>query len=275
MNFSSGIRVSVVLLTVAVCQSFAQAPSVTAGGVVNAATFTNGEAVAPGSLVAIFGSALAAQTALSATIPLSTSLNNVSVTFSNGPMNETAPLSFVSPTQINAQIPWDILNGTSGTSNVVVTNNGVASAPQPVLIGQASPGVYATTDGHAIAINATDPTSQSYGTIAAPTGSIAGLTTFPTHVGDVLIIYATGLGPVDSAIANGVGSPDKIRNTVTKPVVLIGNTPANVLFSGLSTFVGAYQLNVVVPQVASGSAVPLQLQLGGITTPSSTNIAVQ
>jgi uncharacterized protein (TIGR03437 family) len=275
MELTPGMRVAIVLSTAALGQSFAQTPLVSPGGVVNPATFTSGQAVTPGSLVAIFGSALAAQTALSATIPLSTSLNNVSVTFSNGAVNEVAPLAFVSPTQINAQIPWDILNGASGTSNVVVTNNGVASPPQPVLIGQASPGIYATTDGHAIAINATDPTSQRYGTIAAPSGSIAGLTTFPTHVGDVLIIYATGLGPVDSPIADGAGSADKIRNTVNKPVVLVGNAPATVLFSGLSTFVGAYQLNVVVPQVASGSAVPLQLQLGGITSPSSTNIAVQ
>jgi uncharacterized protein (TIGR03437 family) len=271
MDLRLGIRVSIVLLTAAVYQSFAQTPSVNTGGVVNAATFTNGQAVTPGSLVAIFGSSLAAQTALSATIPLSTTLNNVSVTF-NG---EISPLSFVSPGQINAQIPWDTLSGTTGFANVVVNNNGALSTSQLVLIGLVSPGIYATTDGHAIAINATDPTTPRYGTIAAPSGSIAGLTTFPAQVGDVLLIYATGLGAVDSPIANGVGSPDKVRNTLTKPVVLIGGVPANVLFSGLSTFVGAYQINAVVPQVPPGSAVPLQLQMGGITSPSTTNIAVQ
>src|SRR5581483_11423531 len=132
----------------------------------------------------IFGSQLASQLALSATIPLATMLANVSVTF-NG---ETAPLSFVSAGQINAQIPWDVLNGGSGTANVVVNNSGALSAPQPVLISPMGPGVYATSDGHAIAVNATDPSSARYGTLAAPSGSIQGLTTFPAQVNDVLIV---------------------------------------------------------------------------------------
>ncbi|HVW84152.1 MAG TPA: hypothetical protein VHB50_05710 [Bryobacteraceae bacterium] len=269
---NSGVGGVFLLCAAGFTQLYAQSPSVSPGGVVNAATFANGQAVSPGSLVAIFGSQLAVQTAVAATIPLATMLANVSVTF-NG---EPAPLSFVSGGQINAQVPWDTLNGTAGMANIVVTNNATSSPPQPVLIGPVGPGVYATTDGHAIAVNATDSTSDRYGKIAAPAGSIQGLTTAPAHVGDVLIVYATGLGPVDSPIATGANSLDKIRNTVNKPTVLIGNVPADLPFSGLSPqFVGVYQLNVVVPQVPSGNAVPIQIQMGGITTPATTNIAVQ
>jgi len=70
------------------------------------------------------------------TIPLSTTLNNVSVTF-NG---IAAPLLFVSGGQVNAQMPWNVLSsGTTGTVNVVVTRNGQASAAQSVQIGPFSP----------------------------------------------------------------------------------------------------------------------------------------
>jgi uncharacterized protein (TIGR03437 family) len=57
---------------------------------------------------------------------------------------------------------------------------------------------------------------------------------------------------------------------------MVGGAGSNVLFSGLTSgFPGVYQVNFVIPQVASGPAVPLQIQMGGITTPNTTNIAVQ
>jgi uncharacterized protein (TIGR03437 family) len=264
VNRSRGMRVSALLLSLAVCHAFGQAPTVNAGGALNASTGT--APVTQGSLVAIYGTGLASQIAVAASIPLSMALNNVTVTF-NG---EPAPLSFVSPNQINAQLPWDVLNGGTGTANVVVTNNGAASAPTPVVVGAASPAVYATAAPglHAIAVDFTT------GLLAAPVGSIPGLTTAPAKVGDILIVYATGLGAVSAPPPNG-GIPTTTVTTTATPTVLIGGVPANLLFSGLSTFVGAYQLNVMVPQVASGSAVPIQIQLGGITSPNTTTIAVQ
>src|SRR5947209_6381956 len=79
-------------------------------------------------------------------------------------------------------------------------------------------------------------------------GLIPGLTTHPAKVGDVIIIYATGLGAVDSPPDNGQGSLDKLRQTVTKPTVMVGGITANVLFAGLSPqFVGVNQLNVIIP----------------------------
>ena len=59
-------------------------------------------------------------------------------------------------------------------------------------------------------------------------------------------------------------------------MVLIGGQPANVVFSGLSPqYVGVYQLNLFVPQVPAGNAVSIQIQTGSVTSPASTNIAVQ
>lgn len=246
-------------------------PAVAGGGVVNAASFANGQAVAPGSLVSIFGSNLAAGTAAADSIPLSSSLSNVSVTFNN----VAAPLLFVSSGQINAQLPWNVLpsGATSGTASVVVRRGGVASAPMNVPVAPLSPGIFAINFGvgQAIAIN-------NDGSLAAPSGSVPGIPTRPAKIGDRngLIILATGLGALDSPMANGANSLDKSRTNLTTPVVLIGGVQAQVLFSGASPqFVGVNQINIVVPTgVSTGDRIPLQLQVGGIKTTDRVTIAV-
>src|SRR3954451_17827747 len=118
---------------------FAQNPSVAAGGVLNGASFDRNMPVTPGSLISIFGSNLAAATATADSIPLSTVLGNVNVKV-NG---IDAPLNGVFHTdsgdQINAQLPWNV---PAGSAQVVVTRNGVASAPQSLQVGQFSPGIF-------------------------------------------------------------------------------------------------------------------------------------
>src|ERR1700682_4204556 len=173
----------------------AQTPSFSSDGVVNAAS--NAKPITPGSLITIFGSQLASRTAQADTTPLSTSLGGVTVTFVSDSKTITPPLTFVNATQINAQVPWDLVpNGSTATVNVTVNRDGVDSASTPVAVGPFSPGIFAS-NSRAIAVNALD------GTLAWPSGLIAGLNTHPAKVGDVIIIYATGLGAVDSTIDNG------------------------------------------------------------------------
>ncbi|HCC55781.1 MAG TPA: hypothetical protein DEQ47_00680, partial [Solibacterales bacterium] len=192
------IKTGMLLLPVAVGVTFAQTPAISPGGTVNGASFASGP-VAAGSLVSIFGTQFAAALAAAESVPLSVSLAGTSVTFNNVP----APLDFVSPGQINAQVPFNVLpDGGSGSINVVVTRNGVSSAPDQVVINQFGPGVFAANT-HAIAIIATNPSDPRYATLAAPPGSIPGLTTNPAVPGDVLIIYATGLGPVNPPVQSG------------------------------------------------------------------------
>jgi len=119
---------------------------------------------------------------------------------------------------------------------------------------------------------------NSDGSIAAPAGAIPGVATKPAKIGDPggLVIYCTGLGAVDSPVANGAASLDKLRTATTTPTVLIGGKPAQVVFAGLTPqFVGVNQINVAVPEgTPTGNAVSLQLSLGGITTSASVTIAV-
>ena len=249
----------------------AQTPSVVKGGVLNGASFDQTMPVTPGSLISIFGSNLAAATANADSIPLSTVLGNVSVTFNGIP----APLNgvFHSSTQdqINAQLPWNVQ---TGTATVVVTNNGVQSPPQTLQVGQFSPGIFAVNFGlgQAIVLNNID------GTLAAPVGSIPGLTTRPAKIGDPngLVILCTGLGPVTPTVANGANSLDQLRNTNNTPVVLVGGVPAQVLFSGMSPqFVGVNQVNFLMPaNVPTGDKVTLQLQIGGLTSTNQVTMAV-
>ena len=178
-----------------------------------------------------------------------------------------APLLFVGPKQINLQVPWDV-SGT--TADVVVTVNGTPLAPYPASIAASSPAVFTTQSGtgQAIAINPD-------GSLAGAEGYIPGTLTHPAKAGDPLVILATGLGPVTPTVADGANSEDTQRNTVSTPTILIGGTPAQVLFSGLSPqFVGIYQINVTVPQVTAG-VVPLQISMGVVVSSNQVTIAVE
>jgi uncharacterized protein (TIGR03437 family) len=256
-----------VLLAAVAVAAHAQTPAVAQGGVLNAA---NGIfPVTPGSLVSIYGTDLAGGLAQADTIPLSNSLNQVSVTLNGIP----APLLFVSQGQVNAQVPWNVLqSGTSGTVSIVVMNHGQPSSSQAVPIGPFSPGIFAIGN-IAVAQNVVDAS------VAAPAGAIPGVETHPATINDPygLAILCTGLGAVDSAIANGANSSDLLRRTTTTPTVLVGGQPVKVLFSGLSPqFVGVNQINVTLPPgTPTGDAVPLQISIGGIVTTNTITIAVQ
>jgi len=228
--------------------------------VVNGASFDT--PVSPGSLVSIFGSNLAPVTMQAGFIPLPVLLG-VSVQF-NG---INAPLLYVSPTQINAQMPWEI----SSTSivSVVVINNMVSSNAQSVAIAPFGPGVFATGI-YAIAIH-------QDGTLAAPPGApFAPPASHPAAPGEILEVLATGLGATSPPGITGTNSLDAERMTAATPTVLIGGVQARVTFSGLSPqFVGVDQVNVVVPEdVAPASGVPIVIETGGRTSvyPSIQNV---
>jgi uncharacterized protein (TIGR03437 family) len=134
-----------------------------------------------------------------------------------------------------------------------------------------APGIFSVQSGvgAAIAINGD-------GTLAAPENSIPGLRTRPARIGEVIVVLATGLGQVDPPAVTAHPSIDALRRTMTTPTVLIGGREAIVHFSGLTPeFVGVNQLNVGIPEgVQPGSAVPIQLRMGAITTSDRVTIAV-
>ena len=255
----------------AACPSLvlAQIPAISEGGILNGASFAPGQAVARGSLVSIFGTDLAGGLTSASSIPLSTTLADVSVTF-NG---MAAPILFVSPGQINAQIPWEVLGGgaSSGMATAIVRRGGASSQPRDFQIAPFSPGIFSVQFGvgNAIAVNPD-------GSLAAPENSIMGVRTQPARIGDTIIVYANGLGVTDPPGRTANNSVDALRRTTTVPTVLIGGVEAQVPFSGLAPeFVGVNQLNVVVPSGVMPGVVPIQLRMGGITTTDQVTIAIR
>ena len=260
------------VLAGAVCGS-AQTPVVLEGGVVNGASFGKGQPVSPGSLVSIFGSGLVSKLASSDTIPLSTDLSGVTVTFADLP---PAPLLGIIPAppggddQINVQVPWNIGSGT-GVVNVMVTTPNGTSAPVAVKFAPSMPGVFVADVGGQMNVVAS---ILSDGAFPWPLGLVKG--SHPAKAGDILVIYATGLGAVDHTPVEG-GIPSQTASTIETPFVLIGGVPGKVFFSGLSPqFVGVNQLNVEVPTgVKQGNAVPLQIRVNGFTSTSTAVVAIQ
>jgi uncharacterized protein (TIGR03437 family) len=252
----------------------AQTPTVAQGGVLNGASFAKGQAVSPGSLVSIFGTGLVSKLATADTIPLSSNLGGVTVTFSDLP---PAPLLAVIPgvpgqsdDQINAQLPWEIGTGT-GVVNVMVTTPNGTSLPVAVNFAPSMPGIFSSPAGgqsYGIAVNSADSSLVWPQTLAA--------NAHPATAGNVLIIYATGLGAVDHTPADG-SIPGVLTTTMMTPTVLFGGVPGTVLFSGLAPqFVGVNQLNVQVPNgVTPGSVVPLQIQVNGFTSTNQVVVAIQ
>jgi uncharacterized protein (TIGR03437 family) len=109
-----------------------------------------------------------------------------------------------------------------------------------------------------------------------PTGAVSGLTSQPASPGDIITLYGVGFGAVTPAVAAGQSVPAGELTALTAPVqVQFGTTPATLQYQGLAPgFVGLYQLNIVVPQVAAGDAVPLTFSQGGGTLPQTLYTAV-
>ena len=92
----------------------------------------------------------------------------------------------------------------------------------------------------------------------------------PASIGETVVIYCTGLGPVTPKVAEGAPPPGSPLSTAVKPVtVTIGGVAATVSFAGLTPGdPGLYQINAVVPSgIETGNAVPVVISVAGQTSP--------
>ena len=101
----------------------------------------------------------------------------------------------------------------------------------------------------------------------------------PARRGEVIEIYATGLGAVSNAPPFGdAGSADALSRTLGNTIAVIGTSRAAVLYSGLAPGLpGVYQVNAVIPQdVPTGDRVPATIQVNEQGLRSNTvTIAIQ
>ncbi len=232
------------------------------GAAVSAASFAANAPLAPRSIISLFGTNLSNGTAQVQSLPLSNLMAGATVLIAGQPM----PLIYASPGQINAVVPAGININTN--SQIVVQRDTTLSVPVRIDVAPAAPAAFPyPLPG--------DPATQG-AIVNAVTYAVADPNA-PVKAGDVIAIYATGLGAVDQNVPDPAGAPSiPLANTTTPPVVTIGGVQANVVFSGLSPgFVGLYQVDAVVPSgVAPGSQVPVVMSIAGQTGPPST-IAVK
>jgi uncharacterized protein (TIGR03437 family) len=256
------------------------APSLisTSSPVVNGASFMPGQGVAPGSFVSIFGSNFASGQTLANfnSLPLASSLAGVTVTF-NGVQ---APIVGVTANQVNAQVPWSALptGAPSGQAQVVVSNAAGSSPAAVVPIVSAAPGLFwIFTDSTGVSRPAAYLSAD--GALPLPSNTtLPGYQSRPAKPNEIVILFATGLGPVMNQPADGAPglAMPPYSTSLGMPSVLVGGLPASVLFSGLSPqYPGMYQVAAVIPVNAPiGNAVPIQIQMNGITTSAQLEIAI-
>jgi len=166
-----------------------------------------------------------------------------------------AHIVFVSPTQINIQVPWE-LQGQSSAQMKVTIDGDLFGNVVTVPLANAAPSMF-TYNGAAIA---QDP---SYTTISSGN---------PARRGTTIVLYTNGLGPVNNQPNSGDPAGVSPTSTCkTLPTVTIGGQNAQVAYAGLvPSLPGLYQLNVTVPTNIGAGTQSITISAGGVTSPAST-----
>lgn len=210
-------------------------PSIAPGGIVNAASGLG--TIAPGGLVTLYGVNLADTNydSLFKNGSFSTSTpSGVSVSV-NG---VAAPLTYVSPSQINFQLPWETTLAPQPV-NVAVSWNGNTSDPQAVTVTPAAPSVFLDSS-NGVALSA----------------STQGIT----------VLYGNGFGAASASVADGAPNPGASA-IVSSCSLSIAGQPAAIAYCGTAPGEIIDQLNFVYPPgIVPGTAVLIaQLTINGVT----------
>lgn len=204
--------------------------AVQAARTVNAGSFV--QSVAPDSLAATFGTQLSTTTAAANSLPLPLTLAGVTVMVNN----LSAPLLYVSPTQINYQIPANV---DPGTAVVKVIRGGTEIANGTVTIESVSPSIFTVkADGKGVPAAQTTLNGSTFLSVANADGTARAISVGTTAQPNFLVLYGTGL---------------RRRSSMTNVRVLIGGVQAEVSFLGAhSRLVGVDQMNIKLPQTLRG-----------------------
>src|SRR5580658_8384529 len=230
------------LLTWLVCSAawlpaHAQIPTLNPNGLVNAATGRNASSVpvaARGSIVSIFGNNLADVTLRANGFPLPKDLGGVQVVFGSFP----AALLYVSPSQINAQVPFEIPDVSS--VDLIVENGNGNSTPLAVTLLAQDPGIFSVI---------------ASGALVSPTNTVSAR--------ESIVIWANGLGAVLPPVLSGQPGPSNPRAVVAiTPVVKLGGRQVDVAFAGLAPGQVIYQIDVTAPADLAGPTSEVTVEAG-------------
>lgn len=166
-------------------------PFIPPAGIKNAAGDTPDGTVAPGSIIAIYGENLASGLEIGRVNPLAQTLANVTVQVAD----RLLPLLFVSPNQINAQVPSDLGDG---TYTLKVRNQGQPDVTGNFNVRRNSPGLFTTRDEQGA------PLALALHEDGSPVTRES-----PARKRETISLYGTGFGPYDRQVIDGFIVPDK------------------------------------------------------------------
>jgi uncharacterized protein (TIGR03437 family) len=239
-------------------------PVYTNGAVGSASFAPQPTPITPGGLISLFGSNIAGLGGSAPSVPLPATLGGATVTIGG----VAAPLIGAYPAstpggldQINLQVPIEV-DG-QPEADVVVTSNGVMGAPQTMTLGPAP------------AFFTQNATGAGDGAFVHTDGVTLITPANPAAAGEVIILYATGLGDVQSPVPSGSAAAgvDSLTGSVR---VTIGGLPATVSYAGLAPFsVGEYQINVTVPGNLPSGENNVIVFLNGIPATGRASVAVK
>jgi uncharacterized protein (TIGR03437 family) len=240
-------------------------PAITTAGVVNAASSTS--PIAAGSYISIYGSNLVDTDYLAnpnGDGPTLTTANDLPLVIDGTTVSFDVPsagisvpgyLTYVGSSQINVQVPWELAGQSLVQIKVSVDDGSLLGNVVTVPLAQYTPSFF-VGDGTIAAQDAI-----TYAQI---------LSSNPAHSGEILALYANGLGPVTNQPASGAPAPGgpNLASTTTKPVVMIGGQQAQISFWGLAPgFPGLYQIDATVPSGLTGNQ-QVTVSIGGQTSPA-------
>jgi uncharacterized protein (TIGR03437 family) len=209
-------------------------PAISITGVADPAS---GQATgAPGMLLSVFGTGLAPGAQVTSASPLPYAAGSVTATV-NG---SAAPLLYVSPNQINLQIPYEV---GAGPAVLGINNNGQV-AGYALTVTASAPAIY--TDGHgALAGNPT----------AAP--------------GAIATLYFNGGGEVTPTLKTAYYAPaaPTVISTALPLSVTVGGVPALIQYAGLApSDIATGQVNFYIPAATAGGPQAVVLTVGGVAS---------
>ncbi|MEZ5355402.1 MAG: endo alpha-1,4 polygalactosaminidase [Bryobacteraceae bacterium] len=261
MNFNSLYKTFDLDAYRVACREPAAQASPAIGAVVNAAGYQSG-GIAPGEIVAVFGSGLGPAEGVAGRVAgerFATESADGTAVFFDG---QKAPLLFAQNGQMLAVAPYGVAG--KQTVEVVVERGGRRSAGVRVGIVDATPALF-TND------------SSGKGPVAAlnQDGS-RNDGSRPARPNEIVVLFGTGEGMVTPIPADGQLSQAPLARPVLPVSVQIGGADAEVLYAGPAPglVAGVLQLNVRVPTgVAPGQAV-IQVRAGDAASPAGTTVAV-
>jgi uncharacterized protein (TIGR03437 family) len=255
-------------------------PTLSQGGIVNAATFSATGGISSGALVTLFGQNLAppgfSRTVttsdldlISGKLPIELSRTGVDFFAPGNPNAMPAYMVFVNERQINVQVPA-LPAGSNQVQAQVVFNRG--QGPNEVRgnmvsanVGQISPGLFTIGGNLVAALN------QSF----LPISRIN-----PAHPGDVIFVYGTGFGATSPAVEPGSLAPSSplanLTGSVSAQIGGLALASSDIFYSGAApNFAGLQQFNLRVPTgVASGDQT-IVLSEGGLSAQPGVILVVQ